>query len=232
MKYVFKIIFIAILAFFPCSFPAYADTLYLKNGRNAEGIIIRDDAGYVELRVCSAGSVKFRMSEISRIERASAWENSLMQQEWEKKKEKTDQDIKRLRLEEERKPREIEFSKGGQVISLNATINGKIEARLVLDTGATVVMLSRKIAGELGIDLEKVKPDMKIQVADGRQVNAKHVLLESIKVQGTKEVNVDAAVLMEEVSGIDADGLLGMSFLKRFNFKVNYAEQKLILEKL
>lgn len=232
MKSAFKIIFLVVPVFFFCFFPVYADTLYLKNGRSIEGIVVRDDADCVELKVCLFGSVKFKTSEVFRVEKTGAGKNNLIQRSWERQEDETNRNIKKFRLEQERQPREIEFSKGGQVILLNTVINGKIEAKLALDTGAAVVMLSRKIAKELGVDLEKAEPDMKMQVADGRHVNAKHVLLESIKVQGAEEMNVDAVVLLEEVSGINTDGLLGMSFLKRFNFEINHVEQKLILKKI
>ncbi|MFH1398429.1 MAG: hypothetical protein ABIH27_07770 [Candidatus Omnitrophota bacterium] len=52
-------------------------------------------------------------------------------------------------------------------------------------------------------------------------------------VQGVEAKEVDAAVLLDEVAGIKfKDGLLGMSFLKKFNFKIDQANNRVILERL
>jgi clan AA aspartic protease (TIGR02281 family) len=103
-----------------------------------------------------------------------------------------------------------------------------------LDTGASLVVLRKNIAQKLGIDLRNVQSDLKMQLADGRQVNVKSLVLESIKVQNAEAKNVEAAVILdEETQGSEFyDGLLGMSFLRKFNFKIDQKEKKLILEKL
>jgi len=91
----------------------------------------------------------------------------------------------------------------------------------------------RNIAEELGINLDNIKPDMKATVADGRQVDAKRIVLENVKVENVEADNVEAAVLLGEEGGVDiGDGLLGMSFLSKFNFKIDNKDKKLILEKL
>ena len=111
-------------------------------------------------------------------------------------------------------------------------LNEKVEVSLVLDTGASIMMLRKDVVEKLGMDLDNVKPDMQAQLADGRKVDAKHIILESVKVQDSQAQNVDAAVLLDEAGITFGDGLLGMSFLNRFNFKVDQKEKKLILEKL
>ena len=101
-----------------------------------------------------------------------------------------------------------------------------------MDTGASIMMLRKDVAKKLGLDLDTAKFDMQVQLADGRKVNAKYVVLESVKVQNSEALNVDAAVLLDEADISFGEGLLGMSFLSRFNFKVDQKEKKLILEKL
>ena len=209
-----------------------ADTVYLKNGRSIEGIIKNEDNEIIELGVYG-GSVKFSKSEIEKIEKGSPEDENILRKNWEKQKIENQNKILRQQLEEERKPKKVEFSQDTQNIILNVTLNKKVEASLVLDTGASHVMLRKNIAEKLGIDLDRVKPDTIVQLADGRRVNAKRIILESIKVENVEADNVEVSILLDDVGGSGVnDGLLGMSFLKRFNFKVDYKDKKLILEKL
>lgn len=227
-----KILLLILLFLFVYYTRLNADILYLKNGRSIEGIINKEDDEDLELDVC-AGTVKFKKSQIERIDRSSPEDSFAIRQEWERQKKRAQDALIRQSLEEEQKPKHIEFSQNAQSIILKAKLNNKVDAQLILDTGASLVMLRKNVANELGINLDNVKPDMKAQLADGRQVNAKFIVLESIRVEGVEANNVEASILLDEVGdGSFGDGLLGMSFLKRFNFKVDYRERKLILEKL
>jgi clan AA aspartic protease (TIGR02281 family) len=94
--------------------------------------------------------------------------------------------------------------------------------------------LSNKIAANLGINLnsDSATP-VELIVADGRRIKAKMVVLDSVGVQDSEVKNIEAAILSEkETASIPEDGLLGMSFLKKFNFKIDQKNDKLILEKL
>ncbi len=143
-----------------------------------------------------------------------------------------EQKIKELKVAEEKQPKSADYSHDSQGIKVKATLNGRVDADLVLDTGASLVMITRRIAQEMRLNLRNA-PDLRVQLADGRQVSAKHVIIDTMKVQGIMVDDVEAVVLTDEVKGLNfGDGLLGMSFLKRFNFKVDQKEKKLILEKL
>lgn len=208
-----------------------ADTLYLKNGRQIEGLIKNEDQDYIELEV-SGGMVKFQKQEIERIKKTDYQESVSIRRKWEKQKSETQEKLLKRKEEEKRKPRAVEFSGEGHAITVNATLNHKVEVSLLLDTGASLVILKKNIAEQLGIDLEKAKPDSKLTVADGRQINAKYILLESVKVENAEAEGVGAAIMLEEAGNTGfGDGLLGMSFLKKFNFKIDYTDGKLILEK-
>jgi len=227
-----KILLITLLFVFISHAFLNADTLYLKNGRSLQGLIKNEDAKYIELEVCGGRTV-FKKSEIERVNRVSSEEADEIRNRWEREKIEMWGKISKQRQEEEQKPPRIQFSKDKQNIEIRVTLNKKVDATLILDTGAQLVMLRKKIAQNLGIDLDKIKTDAKVTLADGRQVKAKYITLESIKVEGVEANNVEATVLLDEVGGDDlSDGLLGMSFLKRFNFKIDHKDKKLILEKL
>ncbi|MBU2258706.1 MAG: retroviral-like aspartic protease family protein [Candidatus Omnitrophica bacterium] len=218
---------------------SWADTVYLKNGRSIEGFIKSEDEDSVSLDI-GLGIVGFRKSDIDKIYRSNQIESALLRQKWEKQR------IGRIRKQEEEsrieaakakaeslKPKEVKVSRQSGHIFVQTRINDEVSAEMLLDTGASFVLLSNEIGRRLGVDKDKKKSIVKMQVADGRQVNAQYVLLESLKVQGVEAKKVDAAVLLDDVSGINfKDGLLGMSFLKNFNFKIDQVNNRLILERL
>ncbi len=212
---------------------SYADTLQLKNGRSMEGIIKREDSQSIELEVGVGCSVKFLKSEINSISRSSPQDSLALRAKWEKEKLAGEKQMIEEGLAEERKPRTVDFSRGSQGILLNVKLDDKIEARMVLDTGASIMLITRNVAGKLGINLNGLQPDMTMQTADGRKISAKHIVIGKVEVQGAQARNVDAAILLSEAGDMGfGDGLLGMSFLKHFNFRVDQKEKKLILEKL
>ena len=208
----------------------YADTLYLKNGRQIEGIIKSENNGVVEMEVYG-GSIKMHNNDIDRIERLGEEDNEDLRGKWGNQKTVFENKLRQYKIEEEHKPKEVEFSEENQNITVKAMINEEIPASLVLDTGASTIMLRRHVADKMGITLDK--PDAKVTLANGKTVDAKQVILRSVKVQDSEAFNVAAVILMEEDNGLgSADGLLGMSFLKNFSFKIDQKYKKLILEKL
>lgn len=211
----------------------YADTLHLKNGRSMEGIIKKEDSESLELEVGVNCSVKFLKSDISSISRSSQQDYPDLRAAWEKDKQEALERMAKERLAEEGRPRSVDFSHGSQGIVINALLDDRVEAKMVFDTGASIVLIARSIADKLGIDLGGSEPDLNVQVADGRSIGAKRIFINKIEVQGVYAENVEAAVLLSDAGDLGfSDGLLGMSFLKNFNFKVDQKEKKLILEKL
>jgi len=212
---------------------SYADTLYLKNGHSIDGIIKSDDGKILELEVGLASSVSFLKSEIESIKKDSQKDSQSLRQKWQERKLEVDNKIAKQELEEENKPKSAGFSHNLSGMVVNVILNNKVEAKMVLDTGASVMIITKNIADKLKLDMRKTEPDTKMQVADGRKVNVKRIIIDRVAVEGVEARNVEAAVLMDDTGNLSfSDGLLGMSFLKRFNFKVDQKEKKLILEKL
>lgn len=209
----------------------WADTLYLKNGRSMDGLVKSEANDSIELEV-NGGVVTFDKSQVERIERSGQNEVAFIRQKWEKEKIENQKKWLQQEMDKEYEPKNVEFAHDEQGMVLPVKLNNKVDTRMVLDTGATMMMLSKSKAEELGIKFDNVEPDMEMTVADGRKIKAKHIVIESVKVQNSEAYNVDASVLLEKGNGLDfGDGLLGMSFLKNFNFKIDYSNRKLVLEK-
>ena len=104
---------------------------------------------------------------------------------------------------------EVGRSNGGD-FSITAQINGARVA-MVLDTGASSVVLTRDDAKAAGLPLEVLKYTVNIDTANGR-ARAAPVTLDRVAVGGLVERSVEALVAQP---GQLKTSLLGMSFLNR-----------------
>jgi clan AA aspartic protease (TIGR02281 family) len=102
----------------------------------------------------------------------------------------------------------------GKVMTVRVRINGRDGGNFLVDTGATLVTLSRRTASALGLDVSR-SPELFARTANGVAVG-RRISLDEIAVQGVHAARVSAAV-MDDLGGMD--GLLGMSFLSRFAFR-------------
>lgn len=91
-------------------------------------------------------------------------------------------------------------------------INDRHSARFVVDTGATLCVLSPALAEALGIEPEPDAPVIELQTVNGR-ASGRLVSIPSLRV-GEAEARGVAAVILP--TGPEVDGILGNSFLARF----------------
>lgn len=111
-------------------------------------------------------------------------------------------------------------AKANPKVTLSSNNNGHFTARgmingshvdFLVDTGATIVFISREEARHVGIDLRKLNYDHTALTAAGKTKFAK-VELDEVSIGNIKVRNVEAAVAeSDEVS----HNLLGMTFLSR-----------------
>ncbi|HTL70191.1 MAG TPA: retropepsin-like aspartic protease [Candidatus Eisenbacteria bacterium] len=227
----------AALFFLAAAGPAEADTIHFKNGHTLEGIVLSEDDKEVQLDL-GQGKARFKKDTIRRIERSDEAETQGLLQSFEKEKAAAAQAeaaaAEARRKKEEAKeyaPKKIDVQTKDGGIFVKVRLNGKEDATMLLDTGASNVLLTRKMADRLGIQIRKSNPFL-VEVADGRKVKAMPVTLKSVEVQGMTAKNVDAAVLLKAQSGANyRDGLLGMSYLGRYTFKIDRKNSELTLEK-
>lgn len=164
------LIFIFLICFGVLLSKVQADIIYLRNGREIEGIITKETNEFVELSV-GWGIVKFYRTQIKRISYSSKDENLNLQKAWEEKR------LKRKQEEQKLASREIKAKRLGDHLLVNALLNEKINAKLMVDSGASLVVLSSNIAKELGINIKDTNPDTKFTLADGTQIDAKLSIL-------------------------------------------------------
>lgn len=112
-----------------------------------------------------------------------------------------------------RQPTFLQALPNGQFVT-EGRINGKL-VRMMVDTGATMVSLSRAQAAELGLSIRGGTP-IAVHTANG-VVHATQVMLSSVRV-GTIEQREVPAVIQDSALPIV---LLGMSFLKHLDLQHN-----------
>lgn len=235
-----------------------ADTIYLKSGGKIDCIITAETPSGVEAEM-GAGTIVINRADIREIRRASPEGAAVLRDRWAKDRaelkaqEESFDDDRNRRLEayekwigaktahrapgRDKEEGEVGIVRdpGSHAILVNTVLDGKVKALLELDTGASLVILSRRIGDRLGIDLssEPKKDVMDLHLVGGRTVKAKAIVLKSIAIEGVEEKDVLAAVVLEDggPAGLK-DGLLGRSFLGRFSIRIDMQKMTMSLKKL
>ena len=182
---------------------AWADKIYFNSGRKMEARVLSDEDGKLELALPNGGTMTIDRDTVSRIQKADPSEIN------------------------------VNFADGGpNTMLVDVTINEATKATMLVDTGASICLLSNKLGKELGIDTSDPHYQVKVQVADGGSVPAFYTKLPTLRLQHIVAKNVEAAVLLQDLPPKVSfkDGLLGMSFLGRYKTHVDYAAKKFIVE--
>lgn len=101
----------------------------------------------------------------------------------------------------------------------------KVKARMILDTGASVTTLYSALASQLHLNKNKLTKTRSIN-ANGVPSNSLLTKVDHIEVDDKILANSEVVVI-PSFSNIGADGLLGNSFLRFFNFTIDYEKQLL-----
>jgi len=105
----------------------------------------------------------------------------------------------------------LRFGSGARRVTSKVTLNGATPANLIVDTGASTVVLGGQLAARLGLRYDQW-PARRAATAGGlRDVRIGY--LDEVTVQGVSARHVECAVTNDLVG---AEGLLGLSFLARF----------------
>lgn len=125
----------------------------------------------------------------------------------------------------------IRFDPNTGGVKARVKVNGK-EGTFLVDTGASYLTLSKRFADQLGV-LPTQQRTILLKSATG--VHAAHLsVVDLVEVKGTRSKGVQAkrvdAAIMDNLLDDDIDGLLGLSFLSRFDLEWNWDKGQLVIE--
>lgn len=121
----------------------------------------------------------------------------------------------------------IPVEKSGDHYIVNAVINNLEPVKLIIDTGATLTILSPKVIQNLGLQLDDVEQYMEFATANG-VVKAPVVSLDTIRIQNHLVNDLKVGIL-STFSNSGFSGLLGMNFLNQFAFFIDQKNSTLEL---
>jgi hypothetical protein len=103
--------------------------------------------------------------------------------------------------------------------------NTMVDAWLLLDTGATVTVISKSLADRLGIKPDGTESRLS-QLADGRVIETSRMRVDYLAVGPKRTHNAEVAILpANNGPAMGFDGLLGMNFLGEFRYRLDVNNQ-------
>jgi clan AA aspartic protease (TIGR02281 family) len=117
---------------------------------------------------------------------------------------------------------------GGGNFLVEVVLNNRVKALLMVDTGASLLTISDKVARRMGVRFGSDSPQIPFTTAGG-VVWMPMLAVDNLQVGGTNADLVEASI--SDQLG-ELDGLLGMSFLGDFRVEMDKARSQMILRPL
>jgi clan AA aspartic protease (TIGR02281 family) len=126
-----------------------------------------------------------------------------------------------------RQPEGIQLTKQGEHFIVQASVNESFTVALMIDTGASISLLSEQAFTEVNqyTQVDYVK-ELTLSTAGGL-VTASIYQAQSLSIQGY--VVKDFLFAVSPLIGANNDGLLGMNYLRAFEFTIDQRHNLLIL---
>ncbi len=121
----------------------------------------------------------------------------------------------------------ISVRRAGLELAVTALLDGRVKAQFVVDTGASINTIPRKVVDELGILIDDATPVTVVVGIGGEPMLVPVVELREVRLG-------DAAVERVEAAGLDtmSYGLLGMPFFNHFRVETDPVRGRLTLEEV
>jgi clan AA aspartic protease (TIGR02281 family) len=116
------------------------------------------------------------------------------------------------------------------IILVELSLNDGVRARMVLDTGASLVVISEDLARRLRLDSASDASRIKLQTAGG-EIEGRDVVIDRVELGSAIRENVRAAVNYQPRVFKGFDGLLGASFLDAYRVTIDYQQRKIHLRR-
>jgi clan AA aspartic protease (TIGR02281 family) len=125
----------------------------------------------------------------------------------------------------------IPFERISGVMVVDVIFNGGVKAKMVFDTGASLVVISEILSKRLNQDLSTDNQKVKLRTAGGN-VDGRSIVIQRMALGGMVKQNVIAAVNGGKEAYAGFDGLLGLSFLEGFEFTIDYINSRIVISNL
>ncbi|MBU2710850.1 retropepsin-like aspartic protease [Zooshikella harenae] len=137
--------------------------------------------------------------------------------------------LKDIILEKMRAKEGILLTRHGEHFIVPVELNGQYKLNLLIDTGASLSVISRGFfQNVIGNNVAHYQSQVRMNTANG-QVIAPVYRFKNISIAGRKVNDIDVAVVDMPESSV-YQGLLGMNFLKFFQFEMNQEQSLLFLD--
>ena len=121
----------------------------------------------------------------------------------------------------------VPFQRQHDVMIVSVKISDRYDAKMLLDTGASSVAITRGLADRIGVD--PAEGERFWVGTAGGATSARRVSLASVALGGARVERVRAAVVAGMALGDGVEGLLGNSFLSHFQVSVDAETRRVIL---
>ncbi len=124
----------------------------------------------------------------------------------------------------------VPFSGSSRRIVIQVTFNNRVTAPMLLDTGATGMLISLKLAEKLGVlDNDKSKL-LSLVGGVGGVIPAIFTILDSISVGDVEYDFIPTTISFMDFQGFD--GLIGMDFMTNYSVYIDTKKRRVVFEEL